>query len=305
MVSGMTRKLQHKNLISILDLDKAQINAILDEAAALKLNPDYLALKNKIIACCFFEASTRTRLSFEAAVYRLGGNVIGFSEASNTSLGTKGESLEDTIRMISQYADGIVMRHPESGSADRAARVSTIPVINAGDGANQHPTQTLLDLFTIREVHGRLDNLKIVLVGDLKYGRTVHSLANAFSLYEGIQFFFVAPDALQMPQAICSELESLGIKYSKHSFLEEVTPEADVIYMTRIQKERLGTGENHQPIILNADMMERAKVNACVLHPLPRQTELDTSVDQTPQAKYFQQAGNGLYVRQALLKMIV
>ena len=305
MVSSMTRKLQHKNLISILDLDQAQINVILDEAAALKLNPDYLALKNKIIACCFFEASTRTRLSFEAAVYRLGGNVIGFSEASNTSLGKKGETLEDTIRMISQYADAIVMRHPENGSADRAAVVSDIPVINAGDGTNQHPTQTLLDLFTIREVHGRLDHLKIALVGDLKYGRTVHSLASVFSLYKEIQFYFIAPDALQMPQVICSELESLGIKYSKHSSLEEVIPEVDVIYMTRIQKERLDSDEVHHPIILNASMMKEAKVDACVLHPLPRQAELDTSVDETPQAKYFQQAENGLYVRQALLKIIM
>lgn len=301
----MTHKLQHQNLISILDLDKTQINAILDEAAALKSNPDYLALKNKIIACCFFEASTRTRLSFEAAVYRLGGDVIGFSEASHTSLGKKGETLEDTIRMISQYADAIVMRHPESGSAARAAVVSDIPVINGGDGANQHPTQTLLDLFTIREVHGRLNNLKIALVGDLKYGRTVHSLANAFSLYKDIQLFFVAPEGLQMPQAICDELDSLGIRYFKYSSLEEVIPEVDVIYMTRIQKERLDSDEIHQPIILNAGMMEHAKDEACVLHPLPRQVELDVSVDQTPQAKYFQQAGNGLYVRQALLKMIV
>jgi len=296
---------KNKSLISILDLNVTQINAILDEAQLLKRWPDTSALKDKIIACCFFEASTRTRLSFETATYRLGGNVTGFSDAEHTSFGKKGESLEDTIRMVSQYSDAIVIRHPESGSAFKAASVATVPVINAGDGANQHPTQTLLDLFTIREAHGRIDDLKIILSGDLKYSRTIHSLVHALALYENIQLFLVASEALQLPEALCHELTARGVRYSKHETLEEVLPEADVIYMTRIQKERMNDHVDYKPIVLDARMLKHAKPTACVLHPLPRQEELDCSVDPTPYAKYFEQAANGVYVRQALLKMIL
>ena len=301
----MSNNSDNKHLISILDLSKPQIDDILELSEQLKSYPDNDYLKNKVIAACFFEASTRTRLSFESAILRLGGSVIGFSDSNSTSLGKKGETLEDTIRVISQYSDGVIMRHSESGSALRASKVSKVPVINAGDGVNQHPTQTLLDLFTIKETQGRLDNLKIAMVGDLRYGRTVHSLSIALSLYSNIELVFIAPDDLQMPEDVCKYLQEQNIKFSISSNLDDSIKNVDVIYMTRIQIERLSGNEQYGQYILNKDIVKKTKRTLAILHPLPRREEIDVLVDSLPQAKYFQQAQNGLYVRQAILKRLI
>jgi aspartate carbamoyltransferase catalytic subunit len=301
----MSNNIDNKHLISIDDLSRSQIDAILELSEQLKHYPDNDYLKNKVIAACFFEASTRTRLSFESAILRLGGNVIGFSDSGSTSLAKKGETLEDTIKVISQYSDGVIIRHPESGSALRASKVSTVSVINAGDGANEHPTQTLLDLFTIKETQGRLDNLKIAMVGDLRYGRTVHSLSIALSLYSNVELVFIAPDDLQMPKHICEYLQDKNIKFSISSDLENSIKDVDIIYMTRIQLERLSGNEKYVQCVLNKDLVKRTKTTSAILHPLPRREEIDVSVDILPQAKYFQQAQNGLYVRQAILKSLI
>ena len=234
----MANPLYHKNIISINDLSREDLELVLRTAASLKAQPQPELLKHKVIASCFFEASTRTRLSFETAIQRLGASVVGFSDSSNTSLGKKGETLSDTISVISTYVDAIVMRHPQEGAARLASDFSgDIPVLNAGDGANQHPTQTLLDLFTIQETQGRLSNINIAMVGDLKYGRTVHSLTQALAKFEGNRFYFIAPDALAMPGYILKMLEEKGIAYSLHNSIEEVVPQLDILYMTRVQKE--------------------------------------------------------------------
>ncbi|CAI0998340.1 MULTISPECIES: aspartate carbamoyltransferase [Serratia] len=305
----MANPLYHKNIISINDLSREDLELVLRTAASLKANPQPELLKHKVIASCFFEASTRTRLSFETAMHRLGASVVGFADGSNTSLGKKGETLADTISVIGTYVDAIVMRHPQEGAARLATEFSGgIPVLNAGDGANQHPTQTLLDLFTIQETQGRLNNINIAMVGDLKYGRTVHSLAQALAKFEGNRFFFIAPDALAMPTYILKMLEEKGIQYSLHSSIEEVVPELDILYMTRVQKERLDPSEyanvKAQFVLRAADLAD-ARTNLKVLHPLPRIDEITTDVDKTPYAYYFQQAGNGIFARQALLALVL
>ncbi|MCC3702531.1 aspartate carbamoyltransferase [Rouxiella badensis] len=305
----MANPLYQKHIISINDLSREELELVLDTAASLKANPQPELLKHKVIASCFFEASTRTRLSFETSIHRLGASVVGFADGSNTSLGKKGETLADTISVIGTYVDAIVMRHPQEGAARLATEFSHgIPILNAGDGANQHPTQTLLDLFTIQETQGRLDNIKIAMVGDLKYGRTVHSLAQALAKFNGNRFYFIAPDALAMPEYILNLLEEKGIEYSLHESIDEVVPELDILYMTRVQKERLDPSEyanvKAQFILRAADLAD-AQPHLKVLHPLPRIDEITTDVDSTPYAWYFQQAGNGIYARQALLALVL
>ncbi|MDU2732198.1 MAG: aspartate carbamoyltransferase [Mixta calida] len=301
--------LNHKHMISINDLSREELELVLHAAASLKANPQPELLKHKVIASCFFEASTRTRLSFETAIQRLGAAVVGFSDSSNTSLGKKGETLADTISVISTYVDAIVMRHPQEGAARLATEFSgSIPVLNAGDGANQHPTQTLLDLFTIQETQSRLSNLNVAMVGDLKYGRTVHSLTQALAKFEGNRFFFIAPEALAMPAYITDMLDERNIPWSRHGSIEEVVPQVDILYMTRVQKERLDPSEYANvkaQFVLRAAGLQGARDNMKVLHPLPRVDEIATDVDKTPHAWYFQQAGNGIYARQALLALVL
>lgn len=294
------------DLISIRDLSLAQIQQILSVAEQLKASPQTDLIKNKIIANCFFEASTRTRLSFETATLRLGGNVIGFSSDDHLST-QKGETLQDTIRVLSDYADLIVIRHAKEGAARLAATISPKPVINAGDGANQHPTQALVDLFTILESQKRLDGLAIALVGDLKYSRTVHSFVELCMLFN-VRLFLVAPDALTLPESICDLLKKHGVRFSFHQSLEEVIPKVDILYMTRIQQERMREAEsltNEKPFILTDTMLMAAKSNLKVLHPLPRVNEIDVSVDKTKHAYYFEQAANGVFIRQALLTLLL
>ncbi|MFB6326105.1 aspartate carbamoyltransferase [Pantoea deleyi] len=305
----MANPLYRKHIISINDLSREELELALRTAAQLKANPQPELLKHKVIASCFFEASTRTRLSFETAIHRLGASAVGFADGSNTSLGKKGETLADTISVISTYVDAIVMRHPQEGAARLATEFSNgIPILNAGDGANQHPTQTLLDLFTIQETQGRLNQLNVAMVGDLKYGRTVHSLTQALAKFEGNRFFFIAPDALAMPAYITDMLDEKQIPWSRHDSFEEVMPQLDILYMTRVQKERLDPSEYANvkaQFILRATDLGTARDNMKVLHPLPRIDEITTDVDKTPYAWYFQQAGNGIYARQALLALVL
>ncbi|WBM71167.1 aspartate carbamoyltransferase [Buttiauxella sp. WJP83] len=305
----MANPLYQKHIISINDLSREELELVLSTAAKLKAKPQPELLKHIVVASCFFEASTRTRLSFETAIHRLGASVVGFSDSSNTSLGKKGETLADTISVISTYVDAIVMRHPQEGAARLATEFSgNVPVLNAGDGANQHPTQTLLDMFTIQETQGRLENLNIAMVGDLKYGRTVHSLAQALAKFEGNRFYFIAPNALAMPKYILDMLDEKGIAWSCHEAIDDVVADLDILYMTRVQKERLDPSEyanvKAQFVLRAADLVD-ARENMKVLHPLPRVDEITTDVDKTSHAWYFQQAGNGIYARQALLALVL
>lgn len=302
----MNNLLYGKDLVSISDLNQPMLELILQTAEQMKTGPNKPWLAGRVLASCFFEPSTRTRLSFETAVHRLGGELIGFADGGNTSA-KKGESLADTVRMIASYSDAIIMRHPREGSARLACEFSTVPIINGGDGANQHPTQTLLDLFSIYECQGRLDNLKIALVGDLKYGRTVHSLAQALSLF-GSKLYLISPDALAMPDYLLDELASNGVYYERSASLDSVIPEVDVIYMTRVQKERFDPTEYMHiagDYNLHADMLSTAQPHLRVLHPLPRVDEIHPSVDATPHAYYFTQAENGVYARMALLALVM
>jgi len=305
----MANPLYRKHIISINDLSCEELELALHTAAKLNAHPQPELLKHKVIASCFFEASTRTRLSFETAIHRLGASAVGFADGSNTSLGKKGETLADTISVISTYVDAIVMRHPQEGAARLATEFSGgIPILNAGDGANQHPTQTLLDLFTIQETQSRLNQLNVAMVGDLKYGRTVHSLTQALAKFDGNRFFFIAPDALAMPAYITDMLDEKNISWSRHDSFEEVMPQLDILYMTRVQKERLDPSEYANvkaQFILRAADLATARDNMKVLHPLPRIDEITTDVDKTPYAWYFQQAGNGIYARQALLALVL
>ena len=305
----MANSLFKKHIISIPELSRAELELIIQTAGQLKADPNPELLKNKVIASCFFEPSTRTRLSFETAIQRLGGTVVGFDSAGNTSLANKGETLSDSVQVITSYVDAFVMRHPQEGAARLASEFSNgIPVINGGDGANQHPTQTLLDLFTIYETQGMLDNINIAFVGDLKYGRTVHSLTQALSKFENVKFFFIAPEVLAMPDYICEELDDAGIAYSLHNDMEDVIPELDILYMTRVQKERFDESEYAHmkaAYILTAKMLEGARDNLKVLHPLPRVDEITVDVDKTKHAYFFQQAENGVYARQALLALVL
>jgi len=296
-----------KSLISINDYSKEEQIQILDLASHFEANPTQDILKNYVISTLFFEPSTRTRLSFESAVTRLGGKIIGFSDASSTSV-KKGESLKDTILTVSNYSDLIVMRNPIEGSARFASEVATVPVINAGDGANQHPTQTLLDLYTIRQTQKTLDNLHITFVGDLKHGRTVHSLVIALCNYN-TTFHLVSPVELKLPSAVKMYIKEKNLKYHQYTDMTEAIPFADILYMTRIQKERFSDPLEYEQVknlyILEKNMLKGIKENLKILHPMPRVNEIALDVDDTPQAHYFQQALNGVYVRQALITSIL
>ena len=303
----MAISLKDRSLISIYDYTPEEICHILDIAEDFEKNRLQNLLNGRVVASLFFEASTRTRLSFETAIQLLGGNVIGFSSTAGTSL-QKGESLKDTIMMVASYADLIVMRNPVDGSARYASEVSKVPIINAGDGANQHPTQCLLDLYSIRKTQGTLENLEITMVGDLKYGRTVHSLVQAMCNFNA-KFNFVSPVELKMPSTVIQYIKDAGLEYHEYTNLEEVIPHSDIIYMTRVQRERFPDPLEYEKVknsyILRNDMLENSKPNCRILHPLPRVNEIHTDVDANPKAYYFQQAQNGLFVRQALIAAIL
>lgn len=305
----MANSLYQKHIISIPELSRQELELIIQTSAQIKETPQPELIKGKVVASCFFEPSTRTRLSFETAIQRIGGSVIGFDNAGNTSHAKKGETLADSIRIIASYADAFVMRHPQEGSARLASEFSNgTPIINAGDGSNQHPTQTLLDLYSIYETQGMLDNINIAFVGDLKYGRTVHSLTQALAKFNNVRFYFVAPEALAMPDYICEELDDAGIQYSLHTDMETVIPELDILYMTRVQKERFDESEYahiKSAFVLTAATLKSAKDNLKVLHPLPRVDEITVDVDKTPYAYYFEQAENGVYARTALLALVL
>ena len=296
--------MDNRSLTSISDLSKDEIMAMLKRAAEFEKNPNCNILEGKVVASLFFEPSTRTRLSFETAVNRLGGRVIGFSDA-RTSSQAKGETLKDTIMMVSNYADLIVMRHYLEGAARYASELSHVPVINAGDGANQHPTQTMLDLYSIYKTQGTLDNLTITMVGDLKYGRTVHSLLEAMRFWNP-KFNFVACEELKMPAKYKKFCDELGITYRESvDFSQEIINETDILYMTRVQRERFTDLMEYERTkslyTLHNAMLADSKPNLRVLHPLPRVTEISQDVDDNPKAYYFQQAKNGLYARQAII----
>lgn len=281
---------------------------IMDMSEAFEANPSQSLLKGKVIATLFFEPSTRTRLSFETAINRLGGKIIGFSDSNSSSV-SKGETLHDTIRMVSNYADMIIMRHPLEGSARYAAEVASVPVINAGDGANQHPSQTLLDMYSIRKTQGRLDDINLFLVGDLKYGRTVHSLLMAMSQFRNPIFNFVAPPELAMPDEYKLFLSQKGIRYFEHLEFNDIINQADIIYMTRVQKERFIDPVEYEKVknvyILRNEMLSGTKPTVKILHPLPRINEIHTDVDNNPKAYYFDQAKNGVFTRMAIISHLL
>lgn len=294
----------NKSLVSITDYSKEDILRIIELTKKFDEEPNRRLLEGKVCATLFFEPSTRTRLSFETAVNRLGGRIIGFSDASTTS-STKGETLKDTIAMVSNYADMIIMRHHLEGAARYASEISPVPIINAGDGANQHPTQTMLDLYSIYKTQGTLDNLTITIVGDLKYGRTVHSLIIGLSHFNPM-FHFVAPEELLLPEPYKLFCDKNNIKYEEHTeFSPDVLNTADILYMTRVQRERFTDLMEYEKVkniyILRKDMLEGTKENLRILHPLPRVNEIQQDVDDSPKAYYFQQAGNGLFTRQAII----
>lgn len=299
--------MENKHLVSITDYSKEEIFRVLDLAADFEKNPNQNLLDNKVIATLFFEPSTRTRLSFESAISRLGGKFIGFTDSSSSSV-SKGESLKDTIMTVANYSDMIVMRHPIEGSARWASEVSRVPIINAGDGANQHPTQTLLDLYSIRKTQGTLDNLNVYFVGDLKYGRTVHSLLQAMSMFN-TTFNFISPEELKIPDEYKLFLDKKGLKYYEHRDFSDIISHADIIYMTRIQRERFSDPMEYEKTknsyVLKNSMLENTKPNMKVLHPLPRVNEIHTNVDENQKAYYFTQALNGVYTRQAIITHIL
>lgn len=297
---------RNRSVISMRDFSVADILTILDFTKVIEENPSAYSLKGKLMASCFFEPSTRTRLSFEAAMKKPGGDVIGFSDAQSTST-TKKETLHDTIKVIGHYADVIVIRHPLDGAAAHASASTDKPVINAGDGSNQHPTQTLLDLYAIRESQGRLNNLHIAFTGDLKHARTIHSLVQAAS-YFNMRMYFVAPAGLELPRQIADDLKRRSILFSFHPHLIDIMPKLDILYMTRVQEERMATTFLHSHLsdhILTSAMLDHAKPTMKVLHPLPRVREIAPDVDNTPHAYYFEQARYGLFIRQALLTLIL
>ena len=296
-----------RSLISILDFSTDELAQLIATAEDIAAHPEkyWDACAHKTLATLFFEPSTRTRLSFEAAMLELGGNVLGFSEASSSSA-SKGESVADTAKTVSNYANIIAMRHPKEGAPYVASRAATIPVINAGDGGHQHPTQTLADLLTIHREMGRLSNLTIGLCGDLKYGRTVHSLIEAMSRYENIRFVLISPKELMLPDYVrVGVLDKHSIPYTEVTSLEDAIPELDVLYMTRIQRERFDDQAEYERLkdsyVLTAEKMEHAKADMAVLHPLPRVNEISVKVDDDPRAAYFRQTLNGKYMRMALI----
>ena len=295
-----------RNLISITDFSVEEIDKMIKVAGDIMTNPDkYIDIcKGKKLATLFFEPSTRTRLSFEAAMLELGGSVLGFSEASSSSA-SKGESVSDTIRTVGCYADIIAMRHPKEGAPIVAARRTTVPIINGGDGGHHHPTQTLTDLLTITREKGRLNNLTVGLCGDLKFGRTVHSLIEAMLRYENVKFVLIAPPELRVPQYIIDMLEKAGAAYKQVETMEAVMPELDILYMTRVQRERFFNEEDYirlkDTYILNMEKLANAKKDMAILHPLPRVNEISVEVDDDPRAAYFRQALCGKYIRMALI----
>lgn len=296
-----------KNLIDILDLSTAEIDELINIADDIIDNPEKYREKcrYKKLATLFFEPSTRTRLSFEAAMMELGGNVLGFSEAQSSS-STKGESVADTVAVVGGYADIIAMRHPKEGAPLVASMRSEVPIINAGDGGHNHPTQTLTDLLTIKREMGRFENLTIGLCGDLKFGRTVHSLIAAMSRYEGVKFVLISPTELKLPSYVKdAHIKSKGIPYEQTTSLEEVMPKLDILYMTRVQKERFFNEEDYLRLknsyILTPDKLQNAKPDMAILHPLPRVNEIATSVDDDKRACYFKQAKYGKFIRMALI----
>jgi aspartate carbamoyltransferase catalytic subunit len=297
-----------KDLISITDFSKEEYLKIMELSREFEANPSQSLLKGKVIATLFFEPSTRTRLSFETAINRLGGKIIGFSDSNSSSV-SKGETLHDTIKMVSNYADMIIMRHPLEGSARYAAEVSDVPVINAGDGANQHPSQTLLDMYSIMKTQGRLDDINLFMVGDLKYGRTVHSLLMALSQFNHPIFNFVAPPELAMPDEYKIFLSQRGIKYFEHLEFNDIINQADIIYMTRVQKERFIDPVEYEKVknvyILKNEMLANTKPTVKILHPLPRINEIHTNVDINPKAYYFSQAKNGVFTRMAIISHLL
>ena len=299
--------MRSKSFVSINDLSREKILSLLEVAEKFEENPNREILKGKIVGSLFFEPSTRTRLSFETAINRLGAKVIGFSDASNTSQ-SKGETLKDTIKMVNNYVDMIVMRHPLEGSSRYASEVATVPVVNAGDGANQHPSQTLLDLYSILQTQGKLEGLTINMVGDLKYGRTTHSLLQAMSHFNP-RFIFTAPQELKMPKEYKDFLDRRGIEYIETDSLDAYLNDCDILYMTRVQQERFTDPMEYERVkdvyTLNAAMLENVKDNMKILHPLPRVTEIDQDVDDTKYAYYFKQAENGLYVRMAIISYLL
>ncbi|UCH89777.1 MAG: aspartate carbamoyltransferase [Thermoplasmata archaeon] len=300
-----------RNIVSIWDFTKDEVEFILDSAEEMvpiaRGEETNTALSGKILATLFYEPSTRTRFSFESAMKRLGGSTVGFADPSGTSF-KKGETLADTIKMVDAYSDVIVLRHPQEGSARLAAEFSSKPVINAGDGAGQHPTQTLLDLFTIRQAKGKIEGNKIVFVGDLKYGRTVHSLAYALSMF-GPELNFVAPETLQMPKEVVEHVTACDTKVCSGNKLEDFINDADVVYVTRIQKERFPDEAEYQKVAhiyqIKNTLLQNVKDDLIIMHPLPRVDEIAPEVDKTPHARYFEQAFNGIPVRMALLKLVL
>ncbi|MCK9423158.1 MAG: aspartate carbamoyltransferase [Bacteroidales bacterium] len=299
--------MKNKSLVSINDFTRDEHVRILELANIFEKHPTQRILEDFVVATLFFEPSTRTRLSFESAATRLGAQVIGFSDASSSSV-QKGESLRDTILTVSNYCDIIVMRHPKEGSARFASEVAKVPVINAGDGANQHPTQTLLDMYSIRKTQGTLDKLNIAFVGDLKYGRTVHSLVMALCNFN-TTFHLISPLELKLPSAVKIHIKEKNLTYHQYTDLQEVIPKVDILYMTRIQKERFSDPLDYEKVksayVLRNSMLDVSKPNLKILHPLPRVNEITTDVDDNPKAYYFTQALNGVFIRQALLAAIL
>ncbi len=310
MKKGLIKIFELKNIISIKDLNKSDIDYIIDEASKLediaKSREISEELKGKILGLMFFEPSTRTKMSFETSMKRLNGECIGFENTGSSSV-SKGESIADTAKMFEGYCDALVIRHEMEGVSKFISDIVDVPVINAGDGAGQHPTQTLLDLYTIKKEIGHIDNIKIALIGDLKYGRTVHSLANALTLYDNVELYFVSPDKLKMPQEILHDLDKAGMSYTETSNISDVIDKVNVLYVTRIQKERFADIDDYLEIkgayIINKKMLEGKDL--IVMHPLPRIDEIDGDVDDTKYNKYFTQAANAVPVRMAILKTLI
>lgn len=296
-----------KKLVSISDCSKEDILRIVELAEQFEKNPNPHLLDGKLVATLFFEPSTRTRLSFETAVQRLGGRVIGFSDAA-TSSSSKGETLHDTIKMVSNYVDLIVMRHPVEGAARYASEITNVPVINAGDGSNQHPTQTMLDLYSIKKTQGTLENLTISMVGDLKYGRTVHSLLMAMRFFNPT-YHFVAPQELKLPPQYPEYMRSNNIRFDEREDMNSILSDTDILYMTRVQQERFTDLVEYEKVkntyTLRNSMLEGTKDNLRILHPLPRINEIAADVDNNPKAYYFEQARNGVFARQAVICSIL
>jgi aspartate carbamoyltransferase catalytic subunit len=302
----------HRHILSVSQFDRGFIDALLENADRLRSLPrsaQRRRLQGSILATVFYEPSTRTRLSFESAMTRLGGSVLSVENANETSSAVKGESIEDTARIIAGYADAIVMRHPEAGVPERAARVVDVPVINAGDGAREHPTQSLLDLYTLKREIGRIDGLRIALVGDLKYGRAPRSLAMLLAQTQGCQVVFVAPPGVGMLDDVKQALDDAGVSHRDETDLLAVLPSVDAVYQTRIQKERFSSAEEYEAArghyVIDQRAMDALNPRAIVLHPLPRVDEIDPTVDADPRAAYFRQAENGVYARMALLDMLL